>query len=203
MGKPRNRQTGIRAVPRPDRVRVLERATRITAQVYAGQARCIEAVTRLERCAGLLGIKAEPIPAAVAVQGPAGACVLGAAAEDVIPVLPGGVVARSRSWDGWDGAGHVFLHTPQDNRLLDPTINQTSARTGLPTGALIMTVTTADLDDDLTFETDGGVKILYRVVRSDTSWRAGYNGEYAKAGPESIELTRRALELEGFDENLV
>ncbi|MBQ1019805.1 hypothetical protein [Micromonospora sp. D93] len=195
---------GIRALTREQRTAVLKRAGRVLAEYNGGKPQCIERVAVLERAAGLLGIKAEPVPVAVAVQGPIGACMLGEAVEGVIPLLPGGAVRRASSTELWNGAGHLFLFASQEGIMLDPTLDQVGPVTGCPRGCLIMPITADHLyADDVPFEIAGGVQVLYRVVRSDSSWRTAYNAMYANLGKDGRLLARRALELEGFDEELV
>lgn len=185
---------------------VFKRAARVLAEYNGGKPQCIERVAVLERAADLLHIKAEPIPAAVAVQGPLGACMLGEAVEGLIPLLSGGAVRRSPTTELWNGAGHLFLFVSQAGIMLDPTLDQVGPVTGFPRGCLIMPVTADQLyTDDVPFEvTDAGhVQVQYRVVRSDSTWRSAYNAMYARLGPDGRLLARRALELEGFDEDLV
>ncbi|WP_229070879.1 hypothetical protein [Actinoplanes sp. DH11] len=185
------------------RAEILGRAARLIAEVNAGSAQCFEGVAILERSANLLAIKANPVAVALAAQGPIGSRALGDAVDGVIPVFDGGTVMRSADLTRWAGAGHLVLHAPQAGLLFDPTLNQVSAGTGFPTGALIMPVTAADLVSDLQFEISGGCLALYRPVPSDRTWTTAYNAEYARRGADAMAVTRRALELEGFDENLV
>jgi hypothetical protein len=77
--------------------------------------------------------------------------------------------------------------------LFDPTLDQVSQ---------IQPLSADRVDGDVGFELDGG-KVLYRVVRADTTWQTGYNAEYARRGEMGRAIAQRALELEGFDENLV
>ncbi|MGC4886618.1 hypothetical protein [Micromonospora sp. DT227] len=195
---------GVRALSREERATALQRAGRVVAAVNGGKPQCIERVALLDRVADLLHVRVEPVPVAVAVQGPAGSCLLGEAVNGVIPLLPGGSALRSPSTALWDGAGHLFLFAPQQGIFLDPTLDQVSAATGYPRGCLIMPVT-ADLlySEDLTFEVAGSVTVLYRVVRADTTWRTAYNGQCARLGRTARTVARRALELEGFDEDLI
>ncbi|MFG1872066.1 hypothetical protein [Micromonospora arborensis] len=182
---------------------MLNRATRLVCELNDGRPQCIESVALLERVADLLHIRAEPVPVAVAAQGPTGSCLLGAAVAGVIPIIPGGTVIGSPATAGWNGAGHLVLFAAQESCLFDPTLNQVSAATGLPRAALIMPVTSHQLyDDDLTLGFGVG-QVLYRVVPGDSTWRTAYNSQYASLGRFSRAAARRALELEGFDEDLV
>jgi hypothetical protein len=195
--------TGVRALNKTQRLTVLDRAARLVAELNAGRAMCLEGVALLERSADLLVIRVTPVAVALAVQGPAGSRALSEAVDGVIPVTDGGTVMRSASLGRWAGAGHLILHAPQAATLFDPTLNQVSAGTGLPTGALIMPVTVDEMASDITFEIGGGCLVLYRPVPTDRTWTTAYNAEYARSGADGLAVTRRALELEGFDENLV
>jgi hypothetical protein len=121
-------------------------------QLNEQRPRCFDAIALLERVARLLHIKAEPVPAAVAAQGPLGPIILGSAAMDVIPLMEGGTIMRDPAANGWDGAGHLALFAPQESLLLDPTLDQIAAMTGFPTGFLIQEVKAEALDEDLAFE---------------------------------------------------
>lgn len=203
-GRKRTKSTGVRALNREDRATALLRAARIVAEFNDGKPQCIERVALLDRVADLLHVRVEPVPVAVAVQGPVGSCLLGEAVNGVIPLIPGGTMKRSPSSDLWNGAGHLFLFTPQEGMLLDPTLDQVGPATGYPRGCLIMLVTADRLySEDLTFEVAGSVTVLYRVVRADTNWRTAYNGQCARLGRQARTVARRALELEGFDEDLI
>ncbi|MDW5322874.1 hypothetical protein [Plantactinospora sp. KLBMP9567] len=209
MGKAGRNSTktrGIRALTRAQRSTVLSRATRLVAQLNAARARCIESVALLDRVADLVHIKAEPVPVAVAAQGPAGSCMLGEAVNGVIPLAAGGRVRRAPTLNAgpWDGAGHLVLFATQERVLFDPTLDQVSVATGFPVGTLIMPVTPDELyADDVSFGIDEGCQVLYRVVRGDSTWRTAYNSQYAVLGQTARATAQRALELEGFDENLV
>ena len=196
--------SGIRALTRAKRTTVLNRAARLVAELNEAQPRCIESVALLERVAELVHIRAEPVPVAVAVQGPRGSCLLGQAVDGVIPLVAGGTVMRSPTFDLWDGTGHLVLDATQEQMLFDPTLDQVNAATGFPRGALIMPVARDDFNDsDVTFEINGGCQVLYRVVRGDSAWRTAYNAQHASLGRLAREAAKRALELEGFDENLL
>ncbi|MDX5461271.1 hypothetical protein [Micromonospora tulbaghiae] len=56
--------------------------------------------------------------------------------------------------------------------------------------------------EDLQFEIAGEVKVVYRVVQGDSTWRTAYNAQCASLGRSARAVARRALELEGFDEDL-
>ncbi|SCG71885.1 hypothetical protein [Micromonospora inositola] len=204
-GRNRPKARGIRALSREQRTTVLKRAARLVNEINEAKPQCIEGVATLDRVAELVQIKAQPVPVAVAAQGPAGACLLGEAVKGVIPLKAGGTVRRSPAFnaDIWKGAGHLVLFAPQEGILFDPTWDQVSRATGLPRGALIMPVTADQLyTDDVPFQVDGG-QVLYRTVQSDSAWRTSYNSQYARLGRFAREAARRALELEGFDEDLV
>ncbi|WP_319464179.1 hypothetical protein [Micromonospora sp. RTP1Z1] len=203
-GRNKTKAKGVRALTRAQRTAVLNRAARLVAEVNDGKAQCIERIALLEGVADLLHVRAEPVPVAVAAQGPAGSCLLGEAVDGVIPTIPGGTVRRSPTTADWNGAGHLILFAPQESRLFDPTLNQVSPATGLPRGALVMPVTADQLyGDDLTFGIGEGGLVLYRVVPGDSTWRTAYNAQYAGLGRSARVVARRALELEGFDEDLV
>ncbi|MEV0811050.1 hypothetical protein [Micromonospora sp. NPDC050200] len=111
---------------------------------------------------------------------------------------------RSPTTADWNGAGHLFLFAPQEGIFLDSTLDQVGSATGFPRGVLIMPVTADHLyADDLQLEIVGDVKVVYRVVRGDSTWRTAYNAQHAGLGRFSRAVARRALELEGFDEDLV
>ncbi|GAB3861679.1 hypothetical protein ACFPIJ_12025 [Dactylosporangium cerinum] len=149
----------------------------------------------LDRVTRLVEVRAEPLAVAVVAQGPTGVCVL----DD------GGRVLRGPNFDParWNGAGHLVLHAARTGWFFDPTLDQVSRMTGLPGGTLMQQVSLEDLSSgDVPFEVDGG-QVLYRVVRADTTWQTAYNAEYARLGGMARAAAQRALELEGFDENLV
>ncbi|GAA3302585.1 hypothetical protein GCM10020218_098410 [Dactylosporangium vinaceum] len=184
---------------------VLGRAARLVNQVNEGRAGCIEGVALLDRVARLVEVRAEPLAVAVAAQGPAGTCVLGDAVRDMVPLADGGRVVRGPHFDParWNGAGHLVLYAAQAGWWFDPTLDQVSRMTGLPGGTLMQQITPEEISSgDLPFEIGGG-QVLYRVVRADTTWQAAYNAEYARLGGIARAATQRALELEGFDEDLI
>lgn len=199
----RKRPAGTRTLTRADRVAAISRAARLIAELNDGQAKCIECVALLERVAGLLHLKAAPVPVAVVVSGPVGGCALGTAVDGLVRLGPDVEIVVSVDSRLWDGAGHLVLFAAQEQLLLDPSLDQVSAATGFPRGAWVTQVTPDELlDGDLGFETDGGCQWVYRVVRDDSGWRTAYNTQYARLGGLARDATRRALELEGFDENL-
>lgn len=207
MGRARGntRDRGIRTLSADQRVTVLDRAARLVNQLNERRPGCIEGVALLDRVARLVKVRAEPLPVAVVAQGPTGTCMLGDAARDVVVLEDGGRVVRTPNFDRerWNGAGHLVLYAARAGWLFDPTLDQVSRMTGLPGGTLAQQVTINDVSSvDLPFELDGG-QVLYRVVRTDTTWQTAYNAEYARLGDMARTATQRALELEGFDENLV
>ncbi|MCX5070917.1 hypothetical protein OOJ91_34275 [Micromonospora lupini] len=203
-GRKTTKGRGVRVLTRAQRTTVLHRAAWMVAEINDAQPKCVEGVALLDRVADLVHIKAEPVPVAVAVQGPAGSCLLGEAVDGVIPVSAGGRVIRSPTTALWSGAGHLVLFSSEEKTLFDPTLDQVNPATGFARGALIMPVTADELfTEDLTLTVDEGVKVLYRAVRGDTSWRTAYNTTYARSGLSARTVARRALELEGFDEDLV
>lgn len=207
MGRARakSRGSGARALSTGQRITVLGRAARLVNELNDRRASCIESVALLERVARLVEVRAEPLAVAVAAQGPAGTCVLGETARDVVVLEDGGRMVRGPNFDParWNGAGHLVLYAARAGWLLDPTLDQVSRLTGLPAGTLMQQVSPDEVSSgDLTFEVDGG-HVLYRVVWADTTWQTAYNAESARLGDVARAAAQRALELEGFDENLV
>lgn len=207
MGRTRaNRKArDIRQLSADQRVTVLGRAARLVNELNERRPRCIESVALLDRVARLLEVRAEPLAVAVAAQGPVGGCVLGEAVHDVMVLADGGRVVPGPNFDParWNGAGHLVLYADRAGWLFDPTLDQVSGMTGLPTGTLMQQVPAEEVrSGDLPFEVDGG-QVLYRVVRADTTWQPAYNAEYARLGGMARAAAQRALELEGFDEDLV
>jgi hypothetical protein len=207
MGRARgnNRGRGIGALSADQRVTVLGRAARLVNQLNERRPKCFECVAILDRVARLVGVRAEPLPVAVVAQGPTGLCMLGDAARDVVVLEDGAGVLRGSNFDPerWNGAGHLVLYASRAGWLFDPTLDQVSRMTGLPSGALVQQLAVDDVNSgDLPFEVDGG-QVLYRVVRADTTWQTAYNAVFAGLGDMARAAAQRALELEGFDENLV
>jgi hypothetical protein len=207
MGKASRRQanaSGVLALPRIERTELLLRSARLVAEYNATKPQCIECAALVVRAGELLGFRSEPVPVAVAVEGPAGAVQLGSALDGTIPLLPGGQVRRTGGWNSWDGAGHVIVHVGDDDTLIDTTLDQTSGQTGLPRGALILpNVARAALDEPgVSVDLPDGGQALYRAVPSDRSWQTPYNAQYARKGPVARAVVRRALELRGHEETL-
>ena len=206
MGKASRRKetsSGVLTLPRPERVELILRSAGLATQLNARKPRCIQTAALLVRASELLGIRAEPIPVAVVVQGQRGTVQMGAALDGTVPLLGGGELVRSGVGQQWDGAGHVIVYLTADEVLIDATIDQTSDRTGLPHGTLTMPqVARRDLDEPAADVGHDGWHARYLAVPSDRSWQDSYNTQYALKGRDARLIVRRSLELRGHDEDL-
>ena len=199
----RAQQQGLRSLARSQRVAVLRRAAGLINRINEQRAQCIEAVALLERVASLVRIRVEPVATAIAVQGSFGAVQLGTAVDGIIPLTADATVLRDPRMNDWAGAGHLFLYARQERIMFDPTLDQVGPNIGFPIGPLIQEIEPSWLDGDIPFEIDDEHKVLYRIVRTDTTWRPGYNMVFAMNGGRARQVLARALELEGLDAKIV
>jgi hypothetical protein len=200
------RPNGVQSLDRADRLRVLLKAAGLLNQLNNGAAHCVPMASCLLRCAQLLNIRADVVPVALAIQGPVGGVLMGQALAGLAKTVPDVVIGDISP--GWQGAGHVIVHLPQDDILIDVTLDQTSTHTGLKRGVLIQEDVPRDAldhpntdDQGLTLGLSDG-EICYKAAPEDTSWQTHFNNCYAAQGRNSRLAVRRALELNDFDEEL-
>lgn len=163
----------------------LVRATTEVGRLFGTEPNCVPAVALLVSAAELLGYNLTPRAVALAAQCGDQTVLLGAAsAVD----FPGAEVGAAFDDSGWNGAGHLVATLQRPGYLLDPTLQQISARLGVPPFALAAPLDSALLEEGPWSFSEERLKLRYHLVPHDQTWRGAYEAARHECAPAARDL---------------